>query len=212
MNALVGLGFLEHEFHQRVALWVRSLAKAKDYRLLTCPITELGFVRVLAQATHGGSSEDTSAKSEGTGKSAFRVCRRQSRHLSASCLGEKRATNHRRASMRVGEGARRCPCNFGRTDSFRICHPGLESRAEARKFRNRTGHDSSGSTSMVRAARVINSSLVNRPFHTSVRRRLQLGTGSATLTRSSSNARGSGHRNPYFKNRRSLPPQPAQSD
>ena len=54
VNALVALGFLEHEFHERVALWVRSLANGTSYELLTCAITELGFVRVLSQAPHYG--------------------------------------------------------------------------------------------------------------------------------------------------------------
>ena len=54
MNALVALGFLEHEFHERVALWVRRLANETSYELLTCAITELGFVRVLSQAPHYG--------------------------------------------------------------------------------------------------------------------------------------------------------------
>jgi hypothetical protein len=47
VNALVALGFLHHEFHDRVALWLRN---KKSPQLLTCSITELGFVRVLAQA------------------------------------------------------------------------------------------------------------------------------------------------------------------
>jgi predicted nucleic acid-binding protein len=47
VNALVALGFRHHEFHGRVAAWVR----AQQYpALATCSITELGFVRVLAQA------------------------------------------------------------------------------------------------------------------------------------------------------------------
>ena len=54
VNALVALGFLQHEFHERVALWVLSLGKRTDYALLTCAITELGFVRVLSQAPHYG--------------------------------------------------------------------------------------------------------------------------------------------------------------
>ena len=54
VNALVALGFLQHEFHERVALWVRSLAKGTSYQLLTCAITELGFVRVLSQAPQYG--------------------------------------------------------------------------------------------------------------------------------------------------------------
>jgi uncharacterized protein len=54
VNALVALGFLEHEFHERVAQWVRSLGKGTRYEILTCPITELGFVRVLSQAPQYG--------------------------------------------------------------------------------------------------------------------------------------------------------------
>ena len=54
VNALVAPGFLEHEFHERVALWVKSLAKEASYALLTCAITELGFVRVLSQAPQYG--------------------------------------------------------------------------------------------------------------------------------------------------------------
>ena len=47
VNALVALGFINHEFHDRVAYWIQSLALR---HLATCSITELGFVRVLAQA------------------------------------------------------------------------------------------------------------------------------------------------------------------
>lgn len=46
VNALVALGFINHEFHTRVASWVQS----KSPQLASCSITELGFVRVLAQA------------------------------------------------------------------------------------------------------------------------------------------------------------------
>ena len=54
VNALVALGFLEHEFHERVARWVRSLAAKGTPELATCSITELGFVRVLAPAPQYG--------------------------------------------------------------------------------------------------------------------------------------------------------------
>ncbi len=54
VNALVALGFLEHEFHERVALWVLSLGKGTRYAMLTCAITELGFVCVLSQAPQYG--------------------------------------------------------------------------------------------------------------------------------------------------------------
>ena len=54
VNALVALGFLQHEFHERVAGWVRTLASKGLLELATCSITELGFVRVLAQAPQYG--------------------------------------------------------------------------------------------------------------------------------------------------------------
>jgi len=47
VNALVALAFLNHEFHHRVAAWIRS---HHSPNLASCSITELGFVRVLAQA------------------------------------------------------------------------------------------------------------------------------------------------------------------
>lgn len=49
VNALVALGFLQHEFHGRVATWVHKLASRENAALATCSITELGFVRVLNQ-------------------------------------------------------------------------------------------------------------------------------------------------------------------
>lgn len=54
VNALVALGFLEHEFHERLANWVRVLASKGAPELATCSITELGFVRVLAQSPQYG--------------------------------------------------------------------------------------------------------------------------------------------------------------
>jgi len=47
VNALVALGFINHEFHRRLASWVQSHNAPS---LASCSITELGFVRVLAQA------------------------------------------------------------------------------------------------------------------------------------------------------------------
>ena len=47
VNALVALGFINHEFHPRVARWVRANSSPQ---LASCSITELGFLRVLAQA------------------------------------------------------------------------------------------------------------------------------------------------------------------
>jgi hypothetical protein len=47
VNALIALGFLQHEFHNRIAAWLRQ---QRYPPLVTCSITELGFVRVLSQA------------------------------------------------------------------------------------------------------------------------------------------------------------------
>ena len=47
VNALVALGFLNHEFHARVANWFQS---SSSKQLASCSITELGFLRVLSQA------------------------------------------------------------------------------------------------------------------------------------------------------------------
>lgn len=51
VNALIAFGYNQHQFHGHVAGWVRS---QKIDSLLTCSITELGFVRVLAQAVAYG--------------------------------------------------------------------------------------------------------------------------------------------------------------
>lgn len=54
VNALVALGFLQHEFHERMAAWVRASLTKGALDLATCSITELGFVRVLTQAPQYG--------------------------------------------------------------------------------------------------------------------------------------------------------------
>jgi uncharacterized protein len=56
VNALLALVVLEHEFHARLADWVRRLRASAAPDLATCSITELGFVRVLAQAQQYGCS------------------------------------------------------------------------------------------------------------------------------------------------------------
>lgn len=47
VNALLALGFAQHEFNARVVTWVQKMPTAI---LATCSITELGFARVLSQA------------------------------------------------------------------------------------------------------------------------------------------------------------------
>ncbi len=56
VNSLVALGFLQHEFHERVANWVHTLSSDRDSELATCSITELGLVRILTQAPQYGMS------------------------------------------------------------------------------------------------------------------------------------------------------------
>jgi len=56
VNALVALGFNDHELHRRVASWVQVLGSDPHGEVATCSITELGFVRVLVQATQYGFS------------------------------------------------------------------------------------------------------------------------------------------------------------
>lgn len=54
VNALLALGFYEHEFHQRMARWINHLAASGIPELASTAITELGFVRVLCQAPQYG--------------------------------------------------------------------------------------------------------------------------------------------------------------
>jgi len=48
VNILIALGFLGHEFHGTVTHWVGTLSTTRSV-LATCSLTELGFVRILAQ-------------------------------------------------------------------------------------------------------------------------------------------------------------------
>lgn len=51
VNALIAYGLRQHSLHARVATWV---SRCTDDQFLTCSITELGFVRILAQVrTYG---------------------------------------------------------------------------------------------------------------------------------------------------------------
>lgn len=59
VNALVALGFTPQEFHDRVAAWIKAV---RFPALATCSITELGFVRVLAQAPSYGFTVTQSRK------------------------------------------------------------------------------------------------------------------------------------------------------
>jgi uncharacterized protein len=45
VNALIAFAFQHHQFHDRVVAWIRQDANSS---LLTCSLTELGLVRILA--------------------------------------------------------------------------------------------------------------------------------------------------------------------
>ncbi len=51
VNLLLALGLAEHERHARAAAWARS---HRGGELLTCAITEIGFIRVACQAAAYG--------------------------------------------------------------------------------------------------------------------------------------------------------------
>jgi predicted nucleic acid-binding protein len=46
VNALLALLFVRHEFHDRVERWIASEKQSDGLVLATCPLTELGFVRI----------------------------------------------------------------------------------------------------------------------------------------------------------------------
>ncbi len=50
VNVLVALCVSEHEFHERVASWMNESARAGRSELITCAVTEMGFLRTLALA------------------------------------------------------------------------------------------------------------------------------------------------------------------
>jgi len=54
VSTLVAFGIIDHEFHPRVADWIDGLASKNALGLTTCSITELGFVRVVAQTPRYG--------------------------------------------------------------------------------------------------------------------------------------------------------------
>jgi uncharacterized protein len=60
VSVLVALGVRQHQFHERAVTWAQS---GQFSTLFTCPITELGFVRVLAQTlTYRSTVEQAQAQ------------------------------------------------------------------------------------------------------------------------------------------------------
>jgi hypothetical protein len=53
VNALIAFGITQHQFHKRVVEWIHS---QRGSTFLTCSITEIGFVRVVASVAMFGLS------------------------------------------------------------------------------------------------------------------------------------------------------------
>jgi predicted nucleic acid-binding protein len=54
VSALLALGFDRHEFHAASMDWVSAMPRDQSTELATCALTELGFIRILAQASQYG--------------------------------------------------------------------------------------------------------------------------------------------------------------
>ena len=50
VNVLIALCVREHVFHERVGSWMNESARADRAELMTCALTELGFLRILVEA------------------------------------------------------------------------------------------------------------------------------------------------------------------
>jgi predicted nucleic acid-binding protein len=124
VNGLVALGFLQHEFHERVASWVHTLVSRGDPELATCSITELGFVRVLAQAPQYGFTIAHARtpllrlKTGNSPKFTFIPDDHDVSHIpawvkTAKRLGQDCKANYRRSSRATRQGEELNSCDVG---------------------------------------------------------------------------------------------------
>lgn len=108
VNALLALGFINHEFHPRVARWVRSNSSEQ---LASCSITELGFLRVLSQAPAYGftvaqaSSLLMRLKEAGTRPLLFIPDGHDVSHLPTWVKGPKQITDGHLSALAKANGA-----------------------------------------------------------------------------------------------------------
>jgi len=109
VNALVALGFLQHEFHERVAAWVRTSIAKGTVELATCSITELGFVRVLVQAPQFGfavsQARDLLLRLKAAGAMTFIPDNHNISHLPAWVKTAKQTTDGHLAQLAKANGA-----------------------------------------------------------------------------------------------------------
>ncbi len=111
VNALVALGFFEHEFHPRVGRWVARAASKEAPEFATCAITELGFVRVLAQAPGYGITVSQARnlllrlKQESRVNFTFLADNLDISHLPAWVKAPKQTTDGHLAALAAANGA-----------------------------------------------------------------------------------------------------------
>lgn len=125
VNALVALTLNSHEFHERVAAWVGRNANER-FVLATCPITELGFVRVLAQipdyriTVAQGQALLAQLKSSKTVKILFIADDHDASLLPSWVKGPRQTTDGHLAELARSKGALLATLDRGIPGSFRI--------------------------------------------------------------------------------------------
>jgi predicted nucleic acid-binding protein len=62
VNILVAWGWPDHPEHLRVCAWLREEMKSNHIRLATTPVTQVGFVRVSGQRSHGRITPATAGR------------------------------------------------------------------------------------------------------------------------------------------------------
>lgn len=111
VNSLLALGFVEHVLHRRVAAWVRTSIIEGPSRLASCSITELGFIRILAQTPEYGFSLSqardllTRLKSNASLKLSFIDDDQDVSHLPSWVSTAKQTTDGHLAQLAASKGA-----------------------------------------------------------------------------------------------------------
>jgi predicted nucleic acid-binding protein len=104
----VALGFRRHSFHERVSAW---LASERSVELASCSITELGFVRVLSQASVYGlkvaDARELLLRMKGEGRVSFIFFddHHDISHLPSWVVNSRQTTDGHLAKLAASNGA-----------------------------------------------------------------------------------------------------------
>jgi len=126
VSALVALGAIEHEFHQTTAKWVSTLKP--DDGLLTCAVTELGFLRILSQVPQYGFTLDQAQellhrlKNAGAVKFSFLPDDQDASGLPSWVKTPKQITDGHLAQLAKANGAALATLDRGIPGTFVIPH------------------------------------------------------------------------------------------